>query len=678
MSTDGASRGSPFTIYNSSFSIPFLLILLLAFLTRIWRLDDHSVWLDEAISLKWASSAPSETWRVAFALVEEKHPPLYYLALHYWRDGLRLLGLENNDAALRLSGALLGVLTVWGLMLLAGRVSGRRVSLLAGLLLAVSPVFVWYSQELRMFQPAATGAVWAAFFLTAAWQGRSGWARLGWWVAMVMALLAALYSYLFSAFILPAVGLTLIALLVRARAGHEPLTWLRFGEGLVALMVTTALFLPLAANAWGVNSSEGQPGSAFMNFLPTLARELRIFTIWRVDWPAWLTTAAVISFAALTLIGLIGRHEAPETAPLDARLCLLLWIGAPLLTGGLLLAVSDTVFAEDRYLLFIGPFVLWAVARGALAAGAIINRTYGVWLMGGATVLILFAALSHLWTPAMQRENWRAAVNYVTDYQRASPGLSGAAVAHADYTRYAIDHYLRPEEGGGVAIFHPFAGSLGPEDVETLIEPALQGIASDGATTLWLFQSHLDGVDDQYLVEGWLQQNYPLITEQYPAGVKLTGHALQSFFPALPELTPGAASPAAELAPGLTLAACELVTPQVQAADDQMHPPSGWVHVRLWWRRTGEISDDYLATVQMVGSEGVWGDRLYRDNEALRRWPTSVWSSADFVRDEIDVNLNPLTPDGEYPIIVGLLNSAGQPVGEKAECGRVRIEKGKL
>ena len=72
----------------------------------------------------------------------------------------------------------------------------------------------------------------------------------------------------------------------------------------------------------------------------------------------------------------------------------------------------------------------------------------------------------------------------------------------------------------------------------------------------------------------------------------------------------------------------------------------------------------------MVGPEGVWGERLYRENEALRRWPTSSWTPGEFVRDEVDVNLNPVTPAGDYPIIVGALDGTGQPLGERSNVGR--------
>ncbi len=146
-------------------ALPEALIVLLAALVRGWRLTYHSFWFDEIVSLGWAAQDPATIWAKTFALVEEKHPPAYYLTLHFWQQFLSLFGLEHNEAALRVLGAILGVLTVWGILLLARHLSGRAVGLLTGLLVALSPALVWYSQELRMFQPAITGIVWGAYWL---------------------------------------------------------------------------------------------------------------------------------------------------------------------------------------------------------------------------------------------------------------------------------------------------------------------------------------------------------------------------------------------------------------------------------------------------------------------------------------------------------------------------------
>ena len=654
-----------------TFSSALLVVLLLAALVRCWQLSYHSVWFDEAVSLQWAQSEPAFIWQKTFPLVEEKHPPIYFLGLHYWRVLLTPLGLANQDAALRGFGSLLGVLTVWGIMLLARRVSDQRTALLTGLLVALSPVMVWYSQELRMFQPAASALIWGAYCLARAWDATTAQRAIGWWLGMLVTLTAALYSYLFSAFLLPAAGLTLLGLLVSTKQDRRGQ---RFTGGAAALAITGILFLPLAYNAWIVNSSEGDPGRAFADAGATLWRLLRIFTIWRVDWPQSVITAGLLVMAIFIALGLLlpwRRDSAPLSQP--ARLWLWLWIGIPLLIGNLLLARSASVFAEDRYFIYLAPFVLWAAARGIVILGQRMP-----WLGVGSGLLvigIMAAALPRLWTPPMQRENWRAASAYISAYHHRSPSLPDTVVAHVDYTRLPLEWYLRQQfDFAALPIYFPYGGTLTPEQIDGVIAPPLEGIVETGAATLWLTQSHLEGVDEAHLVEGWLNQHFPLVTELYPSGIKLSGYALQSRFSALPRLSPAAVYPAAEVVPGLQLAACEILTPQVDAQDDQMHPPSGWVHVRLWWRATGPLTDDYIATADVVGPEGAWGVRLYRANEALRRWPTSSWQMGEIVRDEIDINLNPITPARDYPVMIGVMDSAGQPTGQQTTCGQVRVE----
>ncbi len=293
--TNGAANRRGLT-----FASALLLVLLLAAIIRCWQLAYHSVWFDEAVSLQWARADPAFIWQKTFPLVEEKHPPVYFLALHFWRVLLLPFGLGNNDAALRSLGSLLGVLTVWGIMLLARRVSDARTALLTGVLVALSPVLTWYSQELRMFQPATTGLVWGAYCLCRAWDASTVRRAVGWWLGMVFALTAALYSYLFSAFLLPAAGLTLLGLPFLTKQAQR---WQRFASGVVALVITGALFLPLAYNAWIVNSSEGDPGQAFADGGATLWRLLRIFTLWRIEWSQPVLTASLVIFAIFSLIG---------------------------------------------------------------------------------------------------------------------------------------------------------------------------------------------------------------------------------------------------------------------------------------------------------------------------------------------------------------------------------------
>jgi 4-amino-4-deoxy-L-arabinose transferase-like glycosyltransferase len=642
-------------------------ILLIALVVRFWRLDYHSIWFDEAVSLKWAGYDIGYTWNTTFALLQDKHPPVYYVLLGLWQDLLAWVGLSHSDSALRALGSILGVLTVWGMLRLATEVSGRTTGYLTGLLVALSPILTWYSQELRMFQPATTGLVWGAVALWQAWQEPRPLARLGWWLLLVVAFLAALYSYLFSAFLLPVAGLTLLLRLWHTRNAR------RFLEGCAVLLLIGLLFLPLARNAWSVNESEGDPGQAFANFTSNLLHLLRIDTIWRVDWPQPWINATLLLFGLLVLMGLLLPRRSHDTEPRADRPWLWLWIGIPLLIANLLMARSGSIFAEDRYLLFMAPFMLWAAARGITALGSW-WQPLG-WTAGLLSIIVLLLALPPLWTPERARENWRAAADYISTYTTATPSLPSAVITHVDYTHEPLEWYLRQAyDQEALPVFFPFGGTLTEADLETIVAPPLNGIVDFGSSTLWLTQSHLEGIDDNRVVESWLNRTFPLITEQYPAGIKLTGYILQGRMAELPPLGPAAQFLDVELQPGLRLAACEITTPIVSAQDEFMHPPSGWVHLRLWWQATSSLPADYIATAQVIGPEGVWGDRLHRPTEALRVWPTSTWQAGEFVRDELDINLNPVTPTGAYPVVIGVADANGQPVGSTVECGQVEIQ----
>ncbi|MBK6432533.1 hypothetical protein [Candidatus Amarolinea dominans] len=206
--------------------LPWLLLLALG--VRAWQLTFHSLWLDEVFSLFWASKPVGDIVRVGLTLTEDKHPPLYYLLLHGW---IGLFGA--TDAAVRSLGVLLGALAVWpvyGLGLITQPAPADRPDhawrrgALPALLLALNPFLVWYSQEARMFMPATTFGLWGLY----AWlRALSPTATRGltapgrkiatffWYGLAIGGLLAACYSYLFAAFLLPVAGLWWLVELLR-------------------------------------------------------------------------------------------------------------------------------------------------------------------------------------------------------------------------------------------------------------------------------------------------------------------------------------------------------------------------------------------------------------------------------------------------------------------------------
>ena len=129
-------------------------IFLVALAVRLYGLTYHSLWFDEVMSTFWAAKPAGEIWRVGLSLAQDKHPPLYYLALHGWTA---LFG--PGDVAVRSLGAIVGALAVLPVYGIGKTLGGVRAGAFAALLVALNPFLVWYSQEARMFMPATTFAL---------------------------------------------------------------------------------------------------------------------------------------------------------------------------------------------------------------------------------------------------------------------------------------------------------------------------------------------------------------------------------------------------------------------------------------------------------------------------------------------------------------------------------------
>lgn len=125
---------------------PWLVILvtLIGGGLRVLLLDSKGMWSDETFSVWVAHHSIGEMlqWIVKI----DQHPPLYYLLLHNW---IALRGDTPYDV--RLLSALFGAGTIPIVYLIGKRMSGAIIGLAAAVLLALSPVNIYYAQETRMY-----------------------------------------------------------------------------------------------------------------------------------------------------------------------------------------------------------------------------------------------------------------------------------------------------------------------------------------------------------------------------------------------------------------------------------------------------------------------------------------------------------------------------------------------
>ncbi len=124
---------------------PLVALTLLAAALRFSTLHLQSFWYDEAFTPVHVLHASLAATLRAVSHTENT-PPLWYVLIWAWS---RVLG--SGELALRSLSALAGVLTVPVAWMIGRELVGQRVAIVTAGLVAVNPLFVWYSQEARAY-----------------------------------------------------------------------------------------------------------------------------------------------------------------------------------------------------------------------------------------------------------------------------------------------------------------------------------------------------------------------------------------------------------------------------------------------------------------------------------------------------------------------------------------------
>lgn len=153
------------------------LVLGLALALRLQHLTTVHVWFDEALGLRMAQFSPAE---IVARSQRNVHPPAHFLLLRGWAA---VFG--GSIAALRWYALVWGLGTVVGAYAVARAATHSSTcpngSVLAGLLaalaVAMNPLHVYWSQQIKMYTLGTCLAVWSAWLLLT-WFQRGGTWRL--------------------------------------------------------------------------------------------------------------------------------------------------------------------------------------------------------------------------------------------------------------------------------------------------------------------------------------------------------------------------------------------------------------------------------------------------------------------------------------------------------------------
>jgi mannosyltransferase len=364
---------------------PLVVITLLAAALRLATLDLQSFWYDEAFTPVHVLH-PSLFSTLRSVSHTENTPPLWYVLA--WADS-RVLG--TGEIALRLPSALAGIATVPVAWAIGRELADRRAAVVCAVLVAVNPLFVWYSQEARAYGLFVLMAALAMLcFVRAEHEPTRG--RIG---AFALTGVLALLTHYFAVFLLIPMVLWLV---------WDPRTRRRSLPAVGALAIVGVALLPLI-------SAQGGHGTQWIGRWALSARLQAIPQYYLTGYSGSPLGHGVELLVALAILGGVGlglwRMLAPSQPDLAARRRGL-WMALAIAAGGILIPVVLAAAGAD----YLAPRNLVAAMIPVTAVIAVMTVWPGTGRVGIASAAIIALAFLAISvdvdvSPRLQRGNWR-------------------------------------------------------------------------------------------------------------------------------------------------------------------------------------------------------------------------------------------------------------------------------
>jgi 4-amino-4-deoxy-L-arabinose transferase-like glycosyltransferase len=370
---------------DGKFFLRGAIIVLLAFVLRVYQIGEHEIWFDEVISFH---IAVTPHWLTSMKL--SHHPPFYYFLLRGW---VFLAG--TSESFLRLPSAIFGTAFVIVLIWAGQTIFDRAVGLWSGAFAVVAPMHVYYSQEARsyalllMLLVLTYGVLWRALQKNNA---RS-------WLLFFVVQLATLYTHYFAVIAL-APSILLLAV------WPEPEGLKKRWSGYLSASFASGLFLLVYAGwheIWGAEmTSRGNWISVIWQDLPpglAIPKSLEVLTLGvhsgsvpiylkqmgSIQIPVFLRYSGILILLLLAVLVMVPWGERPCGIPwLGKRK---LWVGTlAVFPLGVLWIVS--LFFKPVYV--VGRYDMIAFPAIALLVGLALRKLQGLKTIGLPCALALF------------------------------------------------------------------------------------------------------------------------------------------------------------------------------------------------------------------------------------------------------------------------------------------------
>ncbi len=621
-----------------------LIVVLLAFALRVYRLGAPAIWWDESLSLYRAGrdlgTLLSNTILIQNVVTVDTLPPLYFVLLHFL-----VAAFGTSEFALRYLSVMANVATVPLLYVLGRRLlsplpapqgqAGAGVGLAAASLAAVAPFYVWYAQEARPYALVLFLSALAVYALMRAFAGGRPVAR-GWLWVYILSAAAALYTHYYALFLIP-FHVVLIAIFV----WHSR----RLGWVLVpALPLVSALFLvpPVTASLVG-NASAGPYFVPLDVILRDLLNSFSVGITMDAARALWIDAALLVLF----VIGLFGFGM------WDVRVgpIILAYIFIPAL-GVFAASFIRPLYQNSRYLIAISPAFYLGVAAGLV----VLARRWKLLALTGAAVFLVGATVSLnqlYFDPGFGKDDHRAWAEYLGE--RVQPG--DFLILDSPHVEELFKYYARDRVSW---MSLPLLNAASPEADEAAVREAYRRHAR-----VWFLAMDVAFDDPEARVERLLNENGVLLDWQNFTATS-TELSLSLFVPALPVADGSQIQHPLDIAFAGGLRLRGYAGPAFMIAGQRED-------VRLFWQVDAPVGEDFA--VSLRAADGA--DRIIAQWDYMplgNRAGTTTWKPGVIL---VDAQALPIPADarpGVYRLQVVPYHAAtGAALGDVVTLGEISI-----
>lgn len=393
-------------------------VLALGVALRFFHLGEWSLWVDEGMTYQRAVSGE----------LGDKGPMYSTAPLNFVITRWIILLAQPTPFWLRLFPAISGCLGVGAVMWVAYDLGGRWASLVAGLITALSPWHIDWSQNARHFSVVFLFTTVGVMACYRYWQtGRWGWLLL----AGAMSI-AGLATHSSAAFVLVAIGAYCVVLLGWRQLGASVLTRKRI---------------------WGTLAMLGALAAGYVPITLSVSRYLAAHqTAWNTPYNIAASIVYYTGPFELVLAGLVGIAG---VVVLDRRsLLLLLWMIVPI---ALVLTASLVTVASGAYALpsLAATAVLLGLVTQQLSESRVVTvRIFAFILVGAVVADLTVRSALYFTTQQGNRPPWKESVHWVANHAGPNDEIYATAGIVAGYylgsaeRGHWLDQWAKGESNG--------------------------------------------------------------------------------------------------------------------------------------------------------------------------------------------------------------------------------------